>query len=113
MAGLERLQAVLERELQAGCANTTVEGGLDELLVRQAQGQPLSSPLLRMVHALPLEGYRSLDHEQRRAWLKRAIATVVHERVTAQPSKPATRKPASSSRGMSRRTDAPPRSSGT
>ena len=89
MAGLERLQSVLERELEAGCRNDAVEGGLDELLVRQAQGQPLGSPLLRMVHALPVEGYRSLAPEERHRWVRRAIATVVHERVTNAPVKPA------------------------
>jgi ATP-dependent DNA helicase RecG len=89
MADLERLQTVLQHELDAGCQNDVVDGGLDELLVRQAQGQPLTSPLLRMVRALPVEGYRSLAAEERRSWLRRAIATIVHERVMGAPAKPA------------------------
>ncbi len=104
MADLEQLQTALGRELKAGCGNDVVEGGLDEFLVRQAQGEPLGSPLLRMVRALPVEGYRSLDEEQRRTWVRRAIATVVHERVTSAPPKPA-RKP--SGRWASRKPSPP------
>ncbi|MGE0227214.1 MAG: ATP-dependent DNA helicase RecG [Dehalococcoidia bacterium] len=88
MADLERLQAVLDRELRDGCRNELVEGGLDEFLVRQAQTEPIGSPVLRMVRALPLEGYRSLGLDDRRQWLRRAIATVVHQRVAAAPPKP-------------------------
>ncbi|MGE0135163.1 MAG: ATP-dependent DNA helicase RecG [Dehalococcoidia bacterium] len=88
MADLERLQAVLDRELRDGCRNAVVEGGLDEFLVRQAQTEPIGSPVLRMVRALPIEGYRSLGPDDRRQWLRRAIATVVHERVANAPPKP-------------------------
>nr|HRC63506.1 hypothetical protein [Dehalococcoidia bacterium] len=93
MADLERLQTVLEREFRDGCRNDVVEGGLDEFLVRQAQTEPMGSPVLRMVRALPVEGYRSLGADDRRQWIRRAIATVVHERATTAPPKP--RRPAS------------------
>ncbi len=75
---LEMLGMVLERELEAGCTDALVEGGLDEMLRLQARDEPPGSPLLRMVGALPATGYRSLDADERRAWLRRARATVVH-----------------------------------
>ena len=77
-ANLAMLGTVLERELEADCSDTLVEGGLDELLRLQARNEPPNSPLLRMVGALPAEGYRSLDAAERRAWLRRARATVAH-----------------------------------
>ena len=75
---LQMLSMVLERELEAGCTDALVEGGLDEMLRLQARDEPPNSPLLRMVGALPATGYRSLDAEERRAWLRRARATVAH-----------------------------------
>ena len=53
-ADLTLLQRVLQQELEAGCADATVEGGLDELLLSQAHGEPAGSALLRMVGALPI-----------------------------------------------------------
>ena len=81
-ADLDRLQSVLQRELQHGCDDELVDGGLDELLRRQVRGEQPPSPLLRMLAALPDEGYRALDVEARRQWLKRALATIVQERGT-------------------------------
>ena len=75
-ADLEMLGMVLERELEAGCTDALVEGGLDEMLRLQARDEPPGSPLLRMVGALPATGYRSLDAEERRTWLRRARKTV-------------------------------------
>ncbi len=74
----EMLGMVLEREFEAGCNDALVEGGLDEMLRLQARDEPPNSPLLRMVGALPATGYRSLDLEERRTWLRRARATVAH-----------------------------------
>ena len=87
-ADLDRLQAVLRAELDAECGNTTVEGGLDELLRMQARGEQPPSPLLRMLAALPAEGYRSLPADARRSWARRALATVVHARVEAASKAP-------------------------
>ncbi|MFA7297533.1 MAG: ATP-dependent DNA helicase RecG [Dehalococcoidia bacterium] len=84
MADLDRLQAVLEVELERGCDNTAVEGGLDELIRTQARGEQPGSPLLRMVANLPAAGYRSLIVEERRVWARRAIATIVHHRAEAK-----------------------------
>ncbi len=39
-ADLERLGVVLDGELRSGCADMLVEGGLDELLRRQARNEP-------------------------------------------------------------------------
>ena len=74
----EMLGMVLEREFEAGCNDALVEGGLDEMLRLQARDEPPNSPLLRMVGALPATGYRSLDLDERRTWLRRARATVAH-----------------------------------
>ncbi|MYE33163.1 MAG: hypothetical protein F4X80_11055, partial [Chloroflexi bacterium] len=71
-ADLKLLGAVLDRELDEGCADTIVDGGLDEMLRLQARDEPPGSPLLRMVGALPAAGYRSLGPEERRTWLRRA-----------------------------------------
>ena len=87
-ADLERLAVVLDGEFRSGCADTLVEGGLDELLRLQARDEPPRSPLLRMVAALPAAGYRSLDVDERRSWLRRARATIAHEQGrAAQPAK--------------------------
>lgn len=97
MADLTALQAVLERELEHGCDNTSVEGGIDELIRTQARGEMPSSPLLRMVAHLPALGYRSLSTEERRSWARRAIATIVHARAEADAARlapRATKKPA-------------------
>ena len=100
-ADLERLAVVLDGELRSGCADTLVEGGLDELLRLQARDEPPRSPLLRMVAALPAAGYRSLDIEERRSWLRRALATIAHEQGrAAQPAK--SRAPAAAARARKR-----------
>ncbi len=100
-ADLERLAVVLDGELRSGCADTLVEGGLDELLRLQARDEPPRSPLLRMVAALPAAGYRSLDIEERSSWLRRAKATIAHEQGrAAQPAK--SRAPAAAARPRKR-----------
>ena len=53
---LEMLGMVLERELEAGCIDALVEGGLDEMLRLQARDEPPGSPLLRMVGRAPGDG---------------------------------------------------------
>ncbi|MBM3141034.1 MAG: hypothetical protein FJZ92_12720, partial [Chloroflexi bacterium] len=88
-ADLRRLQSVFERELEAGAQDLLVQGGLDELLRLQARAEPPGSALLRMVAHLPALGYRSLDVEARRTWLRRALATVRRE-LAAEHAPPAT-----------------------
>ena len=78
-ADFDRLRAVLQRELQAGCDDAVVEGGLDGLLLQQARGEPPGSALLRMVAALPDQGYCALDGATREQWVKRALATIAME----------------------------------
>ena len=75
-ADLARLGEILRRELKADCTDLLVTGGLDTLLRRQARNEEPRSPLLRMVAALPASGYRALDPEERRRWLRRALATL-------------------------------------
>ncbi len=78
-ADLGRLKEVLQQELEGGLDDATLEGGLDELLRVQARGEAPRSPLLRMVAALPHHGYRELDGEGRRRWVRRALATIALE----------------------------------
>ena len=78
-ADYPQLRDVLSRELDAGGRNDAFEGGLDELLRLQARGEMPGSALLRMVAALPAEGYASLPSTDREIWLRRALATVRQE----------------------------------
>ncbi len=74
---LARLRALLERELESGCANAEAGGGLDPLLIRVAEGDaiPRRHPLRERIRGLQKSGgYRSLTPEGRRNWLERAIA---------------------------------------
>ena len=106
------LGMVLEREFEAGCTDALVEGGLDEMLRLQARDEPPNSPLLRMVGALPATGYRSLDAEERRAWLRRARATVAHALADGAGSRSAQqrrRAPARTKATTTRRTSRAPR----
>ena len=92
-ADLARLGRVLALEAREGCRDTAVQGGLDELLRRQARDEPPNSPLLRMVGALPPAGYRSLPPGERRGWLGRARATIDHELGTGRGRATAPRRP--------------------
>jgi ATP-dependent DNA helicase RecG len=87
-ADLGHLGTVLSNELEAGAADALIAGGLDELLRVQAQDEQPGSPLLRMVAALPPRGYRSLDEDERRTWLRRAMATIRREAALEQELRP-------------------------
>jgi len=101
-ADYPQLRDVLSRELDAGGRNDAFQGGLDELLRLQARGEMPGSALLRMVAALPAEGYASLPSTDREIWLRRALATVRQElsedgappSPTSHSKKPARKAPA-------------------
>ena len=65
--------------MDAGLGDATVDDGLDALLRQQARDERPGSAVLRMIAALPAEGYRSLDADARRTWVRRALATVQRE----------------------------------
>ncbi len=91
------LRDVLVRELDAGGRDDAVEGGLDGLLRVQARDEAPGSALLRMVAALPPEGYATLDPGAREIWLRRALATVrreLPEEPRAGTKRPARKAPA-------------------
>ncbi len=78
------LRDVLTRELAR--SGDGVRGGavveddsLDDLLRRQARDEHPASALLRMIAALPPEGYATLEGTDRETWLRRALATVRRE----------------------------------
>ncbi|MFN8639209.1 MAG: ATP-dependent DNA helicase RecG [Dehalococcoidia bacterium] len=97
-ADLTLLDGVLRRVLDDECDDGSVEGGLDDLLRRQAFGEQPGSPLLRMFAHLPPEGFRALAVDDRRTWLRRALATIAAE--AAKPRPPRAR-PGSSTDGAS------------
>ena len=63
-ADLARLAAVLEGELRSGCRDTLVEGGLDELLRRQARDD--FRPVMRHARARRLAGHALAPFDIRR-----------------------------------------------
>ena len=111
-ADLGELRHALQRELQAGCSDDAVDGGLDELLRRQAIGEQPGSPLLRMVGALPEHGYRALDADGRRVWVRRALATIAQEQRSGGPRAPRARGGGARSPRANGRAPQPPRPRG-
>ena len=79
-----RLKRVFELELERGCDNATVIGGLDRMLIQMAEDGLLAigGPLRPRVKELPNGGYRSLDGERRRDWLTGTI------RALSEPGRP-------------------------
>jgi len=73
-----KLRRVFEQELQRGCANDVVIGGLDRMLIQMSEDGLLRGvPALGTeVRGLPPGGYRALAVAERRDWLRRAIAEV-------------------------------------
>ena len=83
MAGTEaaRIQKVFEKELERGCDNQLVIGGLDRMLIQMGEDGLLAggSALGVRVRALPSGGYRSLAPEERKAWLEGTVAALKRE----------------------------------
>jgi ATP-dependent DNA helicase RecG len=77
-----RLRRVFEIELERGCDNGAVIGGLDRMLIQMTEDGVLGPrhPLRARVDALPAAGYRSLAQEDREAWVRATI------RALAEPS---------------------------
>lgn len=71
----DRLRRVFELELERGCTNQAVVGGLDRMLIQMGEDGALAShrALRRRVEDLPPGGYRSLDAEGRRRWIQSTI----------------------------------------
>ena len=73
-ADATRVRRVFELELERGCQNQVVIGGLDRFLIQMSEDGLLSgSPLASRVAALPSTGYRSLEEEARREWVQSTI----------------------------------------
>ena len=87
-ADLWRLRTVLQRELDGGASDALVQGGLDAMLAREAEGEPEGAPIRRMVAALPLAGYVAMDTEERRTWLRRALVTIDRETALSDALRP-------------------------
>jgi ATP-dependent DNA helicase RecG len=84
---LFRLRKVLERELDEGCRDRIVIGGLDRLFIQAAEDGHLDSlPRLQaLLGRLPAGGYRELPPAARRSWLGSAIQSVPPPPRPAQP----------------------------
>ena len=80
MAGLDnaRLATVFKKELERGCDDGLVIGGLDRMLIQMDEDGLLaaSPPLRSRVHELPRGGYRSLDGDGRRAWVNATLVAL-------------------------------------
>ena len=69
-----RVRRVFELELERGCTNQLVIGGLDRMLIQMGEDGTLASGVLgARVDALPSAGYRSLDEAGRREWLTATV----------------------------------------
>lgn len=70
-----RLRRVFELELERGCTNQAVIGGLDRMLIQMSEDGLMAreTALRAMVRQLPAGGYRSLDEDGRRSWLQATI----------------------------------------
>ena len=66
-----RIQRVFEKELERGCDNQLVIGGLDRMLIQMSEDGLFaeSRALGRRVRELPTGGYRALEQDQRNEWL--------------------------------------------
>jgi len=70
-----RLRRVFELELQRGCDNQTVIGGIDRMLIQMAEDGLLNrgNPLRDRVRSLPEGGYRAMPEPTRKAWVEGTI----------------------------------------
>ena len=77
-APADRLLKVFQLELGRGCDNQAVIGGLDRLLIQLAEdgAVKVNTPLIRRIRALPSAGYKSLNDEDRRAWVAGTVAAL-------------------------------------
>ena len=81
----DKLRRVFELELQKGCADGAVVGGLDSMLIRMVEDKAIPSghPFRARIGVLPRGGYRSLDLVARQSWIEEVI------RALGGPSTPA------------------------
>jgi ATP-dependent DNA helicase RecG len=75
-ADISRLRNVLQRELDRGCDDRLVIGGLDRMLIQMAEDGTLrETPALKQqLLDLGSGGYRALDTPARKKWLASAIS---------------------------------------
>ena len=92
-ADATRVRRVFELELERGCQNQVVIGGLDRMLIQMGEdGLLRDGPLASRVAALPPTGYRSLEEEARREWVQSTIRALTPAMVaTPTRSTPVTR----------------------
>ncbi len=90
-----RLKRVFELELERGCANQAVIGGLDRMFIQMSEDGLLAigGELRRKILELPVGGYRALGPEERATWLRGLIRALDGE--TRRPAPPPPPKPLS------------------
>lgn len=69
----ERLRRILELELREGCRDAVVIEGLDALLQASLAQGSAPQPIAAALRVLPRGGYRSLNLEGRRTWLRATL----------------------------------------
>ena len=84
----DRVRRVFEQELDRGCENSLVVGGLDRMLIQMREDGILQQiPALdRGIRELPGGGYRSLAPEDRKRWLQGVLASLGNGTTTRQPA---------------------------
>ncbi|MFQ5381112.1 MAG: ATP-dependent DNA helicase RecG [Dehalococcoidia bacterium] len=97
-----RLAALFRTELDEGCLNRTVSGGLDRLLVNLVEGGKVRGhrDLVRRVRALPDAGYRALSVDQREAWVRGTLAVLAGLSKTPEGESGRQSRPAGGSRSQ-------------
>ena len=85
MSDSARVRRVFELELERGCTNQAVIGGLDRMLIQMEEDGlvAIGSELRRLVSALPAGGYRALGPERRQDWLETAVRSLSREESAA------------------------------
>ncbi len=82
-----RLRRVFELEIERGCDNKTVIGGLDRMLIQMSEDGLITpaSPLAQRFKALPASGYRSLCDDDRKSWVEGTIVALSAPRPSGSP----------------------------
>ena len=73
------LWSLLQREGQAGATNL-ISGGIDAAMRAAIRGEARDSVVRKIYRRLPASGYADLGLDDRKLWLRRALATIEIER---------------------------------
>ena len=75
---LNWLWSVLQNEGESGATND-LAGGIDAIMRASIRGEPRESVIRKIYRNLPSSGYAGWGINDRKLWLKRALATIESE----------------------------------